>query len=97
MFEIRFTPEAIEDIRSFRKRERKRIIEEIETQLKHQPNQETKNRKKLRPNQLAEWELRIDKFRVFYDVDEQEQAVKIEAVGHKEGNVLFIHGEEYKL
>jgi len=97
MFEIKFIPEAIEDIRSLRKHERKRIIEEIEAQLKHQPTQETKNRKKLRPNQLAEWELRIGKFQVFYDVDEQKRAVKIEAVGYKEGNVLFLHGEEYKL
>src|SRR5438270_9082251 len=97
MFEIRFTPEAIEDIGSFRKHERKRIIEEIAIQLQHQPAQETRNRKKLRPNQLAEWELRIDRFRVFYDVDEQGLAVKIEAVGYKKGNVLFIHGEEYKL
>ena len=58
MFEIEFTPEAIEDIRSFKKYERRRIIEEIESKLKHQPTQETKNRKKLRPNRLAEWELR---------------------------------------
>ena len=97
MFEIRFTPEAIEDIRSFRRHERKRIIDQTEIQLKHQPAEETRNRKRLRPNQIAEWELRIDKFRVFYDVDEQEQLVKVEAVGYKEGGVLFIHGEEYEL
>lgn len=97
MYQIRFIREAIEDIRSLRKSERKRVVHGIETQLQHQPTQETKNRKRLRPNQLAEWELRIDKLRVFYDVDEQEKVVKIEAVGYKEGNVLFIHGEEYKL
>jgi mRNA-degrading endonuclease RelE of RelBE toxin-antitoxin system len=46
---------------------------------------------------LAEWELRIDEFRVFYDVDLEEQVVKIEAVGYKRGSVLFIRGEEYLL
>jgi len=97
MFRIEFIPEAIEDLRSLRKHERRRIIQDIEKQLQHQPVQETRNRKKLRPNQLAEWELRIDKFRVFYDVDEAEQLVKIEAVGYKEGSQLFIHGEEYQL
>ena len=97
MFSIELTPEAIEDIRSFRKHERKRIIEEIENQLTNQPTQETRNRKRLRPNEVAEWELRVDKFRVFYDVDEEKQVVKIEAVGYKKGSVLFIHGEEYKL
>ena len=34
----------------------------------------------------AEWELRIDTFRVFYDLDEESLEVKIEAVGYKKGN-----------
>ncbi|MCK6619783.1 MAG: type II toxin-antitoxin system RelE/ParE family toxin [Calditrichaceae bacterium] len=96
MFKIEFTPEAIEDIRLFRKHEQKRIIEAIENQLQYQPAEEARNRKRLRTNQLAEWELRIDKFRFFYDI-EDESRVKIEAVGFKKGNILFIHGKEYKL
>jgi len=96
-FEIRFTLEALEDLRSFRKRERSRIVDEVENQLKHQTNEETRNRKRLRPNQLAEWELRIDRFRVFYDVELGENQVKIEAVGRKRGSKLIIHGEEYQL
>jgi|SRR3989304_10002277 len=97
MFNIKFTPEAIEDIRLLRKRERKQAIEGIETQLKYQPAQETRNRKRLRPNEVAEWELRVGKFRVFYDVDMENKFVKVEAVGFKKGSKLFIHGEEYKL
>lgn len=97
MFRIEFTPEAIEDMRLFRKTDRKRIIDEIEKQLKYQPMEETRNRKRLRPNELAEWELRIDKFRVFYDIDENVEFVKIEVIGFKRGNMLFIRGKEYKL
>ena len=97
MFKIEFTPEAIEDLRLFRKNNRKRIVDEIEKQLKHQPAEETRNRKRLRPNELAEWELRVDKFRVFYDIDEEEEIVKIEAIGFKKGSTLIIHREEYKL
>jgi mRNA-degrading endonuclease RelE of RelBE toxin-antitoxin system len=74
-----------------------RIIDEIENQLKYQPGQETRKRKRLRPNNLAEWELKVDKFRVFYDIDEENNLVKVEAVGYKKGNKLFIHGEEYLL
>ena len=96
-FEIEFTTEAIDDMLSFRKQERKYIIEKVETQLEYQPTEETRNRKKLRPNQLAEWELRIDRFRVFYDVDADRRCVKIEAVGYKSGNQLFIRREEYTL
>lgn len=96
MYRIELTPEAIEDLRFFRKHDMRRIIEKI-GQLEHQPAHETRNRKKLRPNQLAEWELRLDKFRVFYDIDEKEQRVKIEAIGYKKGSSLFVHGKEYKL
>jgi len=97
MYEIEFTIEAIEDLDSFRKFEHRKIIDGIEAQLKYEPAVETRNRKKLRPNDVAEWELRIGKFRVFYDVYAQVRIVKIEGVGHKKGNRLFMHGEEYKL
>jgi mRNA-degrading endonuclease RelE of RelBE toxin-antitoxin system len=96
-FHIVFTPEALEDLRFFRKGERTRIMEAIEAQLSHEPNNETRNRKRLRPNQTAEWALRVDRFRVFYDIEETVHQVKVEAVGHKRGNRLFIHGEEYHL
>ena len=96
-FDIVFTPEALEDLRLFKKGERTRIIEALEEQLSHEPNNETRNRKRLRPNQTAEWELRVDRFRVFYDIEELAHLVKVEAVGYKRGSRLFIHGEEYHL
>ena len=45
-------------------------MDDIDSCLKHEPGRETRNNKKLRPNRLAERELRIDRFRVFYDIDE---------------------------
>jgi mRNA interferase RelE/StbE len=97
MYRIDLTSDAIEDISSFPAYERKKIIDGIERNLQYQPTRETRNRKRLRPNQVAEWELRMGKFRVFYDVSKDEGVVKIEAVGYKDGSVLFIHGEEYQL
>ena len=97
MFAIRFTPEAINDLGTYSKRERKRIMDDIDSCLKHEPGRETTNNKKLRPNQLAERELRVDRFRVFYDIDEGGAVVKIEAIGHKRGNRLYVHGEEFLL
>lgn len=97
MFQINFTPEALEDLQGFTAYEQRQIIQAIEEQLQYQPTQPTRNRKQLRPNNLAEWELRVDTFRVFYDVDEELSVVKIEAIGYKEGNKLFVHGEEYEL
>jgi len=97
MFRIEFTPEAIDDLRLLRKHDQQMIVSEIEGQLPHQAAQETRNRKRLRPNQLAEWELRLGDFRVFYDIDQENAVVKIEAVGYKQGSKLFVHGKEYQL
>jgi mRNA-degrading endonuclease RelE of RelBE toxin-antitoxin system len=97
MFTLEFTPEAVEDLRELRKYDQQQLVTAVETQLLHQPNQETRNRKRLRPNKLAEWELRVDPFRIFYDVAEEPAVVKIVAIGRKEGNTLLIHGEEYTL
>ena len=97
MFEIEYTLEAIDDLKSFRKSEQRSIFDQITEQLSYEPMTDTRNRKKLRPNDVSEYELRISKFRVFYDVDEEAKTVKIEAVGYKEGNRLFIRGKEYAL
>jgi hypothetical protein len=58
---------------------------------------ETRNRKRLRPNKLAEWELRIDRTRVFFDIDRANQLIQVRAIGYKRGSRLWIHGEEYQL
>src|SRR5947209_19880829 len=99
MFQVEFTARASGYLRQMRKFDQVKITQAIRSQLTHQPNQPTHNRKRLRPNALAEWELRVDEFRVFYDVATGPDAptVKIVAVGQKQANKLFIHGEEYEL
>ena len=97
MYDIEYTLEAVDDLKRFRKNEQQLIVDQIDEQLSYEPAQETRNRKRLRPNKVAEFELRITRFRVFYDVDENKNLVKIEAVGHKEGSRLFIRGKEYQL
>lgn len=97
MYDIEYTLEAIADLKTFRKYEQQLIVDQIAEQLSHEPAHETRNRKRLRPNRVAEFELRIRNFRVFYDVDAQKNHVKIEAIGHKVGGNLFIRGKEYQL
>ena len=97
MFQIAFTPEALADLRSLRRYDQEQVVGGIQIQLRHQATEPSRNRKRLRPNQLAEWELRIGEFRVFYDVDVEQTLVKIETIGYKQGSKLFVHGEEYKL
>jgi mRNA-degrading endonuclease RelE of RelBE toxin-antitoxin system len=97
MFRIAFTPSALADIQWFRKYEQKIIFDKIEEQLTHQPNVETRNRKPLRPNQVAEWELRIGKYRVFSDADTDRNAGEVKLVGSKEGHKLLVRDKEYEL
>ncbi|MCU0543884.1 MAG: type II toxin-antitoxin system RelE/ParE family toxin [Oscillatoriaceae cyanobacterium Prado104] len=97
MYDIEFTSEAIEDLKSFRRSEQQTIISGIDTQLKYQPTVETRNRFPMRPNEVAEWELRIDKYRVFYNVETFVKIVSIEVVGFKIGNQLFVRGKRRDL
>jgi plasmid stabilization system protein ParE len=75
---------------------RRAIVAAIQEQLSYEPMIGTRNRKRLRPNPLAPWELRIGKARVFYDVEESAR-VTILAIGTKEGNKLYIEGKEIQL
>jgi hypothetical protein len=78
--------------------QRSTLIEALETQLSAQPFRETRNRKRLRPNPLAPWELRVGTLRAFYDADpDDSQAVNILAVGIKQRNVLVIAGREFQI
>src|SRR6266498_541477 len=95
-FSIRLTDSAVEDLDYFRKNERRLIADGIALFLTHDANVETRRRKRLRPNRIAPWELRIDDYRVFYDVAEDDE-VKVVAVGYKEHNDLYIRGAKVEL
>ena len=97
MYVVEFTESAIEDLRCLRKHEQGIVVDAIEQQLVHEPLTETRNRKPLHPNDLSQWELRVDRFRVFYDVIGQDAVVTVKAVGWKEHNKLYIRGKEFQL
>ena len=99
MFEIELTPDATDDLATFRKYDQQRLLTQVEEQFAHEPFVETRQRKRLRPNRLAEWELRVGEFRVFYDVvvDDDSKTVRVVAIGVKQGNRLFVHGEQFEL
>jgi mRNA-degrading endonuclease RelE of RelBE toxin-antitoxin system len=98
-FEIAFTRTAAAHVRSYRKFDQKIILDAIDEQLTHEPMSETRNRKPLSESELSDWELRVQDFRVFYDVvvEDERGVEKIKAVGHKEHNVLRIGDKEIQL
>lgn len=76
------------------------IRNEIEIQLRFEPDTETQNRKPLKRPVVGEagWELRIgpgNRFRVFYRTVRESAQVEVLAIGEKEGNKLFIGGKEF--
>ena len=96
-YTIEFTDSAVDDIRPFKKNEQNLILNAIGKQLEFEPLEATRNRKPLLPNELSTWELRVDRFRVFYDVNEESKVILIKAIGWKDHNTLYIRGREFLL
>lgn len=96
-YRIEYSPEALEHLRYLTARQQAIIVDSIDEQLVYQPMVETKNRKPMRPNSLALWELRVGDLRIYYDVEEPEAIVCVNAIGVKERNQVRIAGEIYNL
>jgi hypothetical protein len=66
--------------------------------LSQDPAVPSNARKALDPNPLGvAWELRVGPMRAFYDVDVAAQTVRIERVGIKRGNELYVRGRRVDL
>ena len=97
-YRIEYSPEAEEHLRFLTARQCATVLDGVDEQLVHEPMAETRNRKPMRPNPLAPWELRIGNLRVYYDLeDEPEPMVHIRAVGIKERNRVRIGKEVIEL
>jgi mRNA-degrading endonuclease RelE of RelBE toxin-antitoxin system len=97
-FSLIFAPQVKDHLNGVDRKCRSLIRAAIDEQLQWEPNVQTKNRKPLREPMLgADWELRLgpnNRFRVLYDIDEDNHQVVILAVGIKEGERLIVGGEE---
>ena len=96
-YHIEYTLEALTHLADLSARDSNIVLDNVSVQLKHQPTVATRNRKPLRANDIAPWELRIRDLRVYYDVVEApERVVTIRAIGVKNRNRVFISGQEVK-
>ncbi len=94
MYGIEYTREAIQDLKWFKKHEQALSVDAINTQLRYEPSIETRNRFPQREDEskIANWELRVADFRVYYNVDEQVWIVRIERITEKRNNMDFFRG-----
>ena len=96
--EIKFAQSVRQHLEALTAGERSKALDAMERQLLHEPLVETRNRKPLRPNPIAPWELRVGKLRVYYEVIPGDPGVvRIVAVGKKERNIVRIGGKEIEL
>lgn len=97
-YRIEYSPDTSDHLQSLSARQRSQVFEAVEQQLSHEPGAETRNRKPMRPNPIAPWELRIRELRMYYDIVEQsKRLVTILAVGVKNRNRVRIGGKEFDL
>jgi mRNA-degrading endonuclease RelE of RelBE toxin-antitoxin system len=97
-YSIEYSPDAEDHLRFLTARQQAIVLDTVDEQLMYQPTVETRNRKPMRPNPLAPWELRIGALRVYYDVEDTRQPrVSIRAIGIKERNRVRIAGEIIEL
>jgi len=101
-FDLVYDPLVKQHLQVIERKYHSLIRQTIEEQLQFEPEVETKNRKPLkRPIAIdADWEIRFgpdNRFRVFYQVDRENTAVYILAVGVKPKNQLFIGKEVIEL
>jgi len=99
-FALVYADEVKDHLRAIEAKYHSAIQSGIESQLPHDPDAETRNRKPLmRPIEFgAEWELRLgpnNRFRVFYQVHTENREVLILAIGVKDRNRLYFGGKEF--
>jgi hypothetical protein len=99
-FTLVYADEVKQHLRSIDAKFHSWIGREIETQLRFEPDVETKNRKPLvRPVEFgAQWELRLgpdNRFRVYYSIDRELRSVRNLPIGMKDRNRLWFGGEEF--
>jgi len=95
-FEVKLVPSADDDLVFYKRRQQNVIVDAVEGFLGVDADIESRKRRRLRPNPLAPWELRIGDYRVFYEIRAQ-GLVRMLAIGHKVHSDLFIRGQRVEI
>ncbi len=97
-YEVVYSLDTEDHLRALSARNSRLVVDKIDAELTHEPTVPTRNRKRMRPNVLASWELRVGDLRVYCDVQEiPTPRVVVLAVGGKDRNRVLIGGKEFEL
>jgi mRNA-degrading endonuclease RelE of RelBE toxin-antitoxin system len=92
-FRITITEDAELQFRALPARDQRVLQAAIASRLEQQPTTLTRAVKQLRPNPLAQYELRAGDLRALYNVEGDEVVILV--VGRKVGNKLIVAGREF--
>jgi mRNA interferase RelE/StbE len=83
-YDIQFAELAAADVAGLTARCQSTILTAIESHLRHEPTKESRSRiKRLRGIQSPQYRLRVDEYRVLYDVDLSQATVTVLAIVNK--------------
>ncbi len=87
---------VIDDLRALGIKQGRAVLKAAIARLVQDPVAETRHLKTLRPNPVAQRELRLfGRYRVLFTIDQEERSVTIILVGEKRGNSLFVQGRRF--
>ncbi len=67
-FRIEYVPATVGHLKALTARQQSIVLDGVARYLSSDPMVETRNRKPMRPNPLAPWELRLGSLRVYFNV-----------------------------
>jgi mRNA-degrading endonuclease RelE of RelBE toxin-antitoxin system len=94
-YRISITEVAALQLRAVAARDRRIVESAISARLTEQPATPTRSIRRLRSNPFAEFELRVQHFRVLYNVESETEDVVVLLIGVKTGNRLIVGGKEF--
>ena len=90
-YRIEFVDAAIVDLRALRTTDQVKVLDRIEDHLTHEPLLQSRSRiKRLRPGTFPPFRLRVDEFRVYYDVDPPQRRVVVYGVVPKTRSAAWL-------
>ena len=101
-YQVRVLQSAEDDLRWMERHGQKAqatlVRRSLDRFLRDEPGLEKGARERMRPNVFGvQWALHLGALRVYYDIAEDTNEVRILHVGTEPGNVLFIQGQPVDL
>src|SRR5262245_3529497 len=88
---------VVGDLQWFGAKEGRKVLAAAQERLTANPCEDSRNMKSLRPNPVAQREVRLfGKYRLLFNLEESTQTVTIVLAGEKRGNALLVRGKEFQ-